>query len=271
MSLRKSIARHYDSLALLYRTFWGEHIHHGLWLADDVPPRIAQEQLVAHLAERAGVSGAERVLDVGCGYGAPARWLANQRDCRVTGVTISGAQARLARRYNARSGCDERVDIVHADAAALPVRCGTVDVVWVIECLEHLEDKRSFVEETARILRPGGRFALCTWQRGDAVPESEPLIQGVCEAFLCPSLASAEEYRAWCDCAGLKVSCSEDLTPQVRATWDILLERTRRPWVAPLRWLLDHEVRRFVDGFTTIALAYASGVMSYGLLVASKP
>ncbi|NIR28354.1 MAG: hypothetical protein GWN84_03305, partial [Gammaproteobacteria bacterium] len=73
--LRHAVERHYDSLALLYRLFWGEHVHHGLWPARGGSPRDAQIRLVSHLADRAGIAGGERVLDVGCGYGASARWL----------------------------------------------------------------------------------------------------------------------------------------------------------------------------------------------------
>jgi tocopherol O-methyltransferase len=266
-----AIARHYDSLALLYRTFWGEHIHHGLWLADDESPHIAQEHLVERLAERARVLRGERVLDVGCGYGASARRLSNRFACRVTGVTISTAQARLARRYNLRHGRASSIDIVRADAAAPPIHDASFDLVWVVECIEHLRDKRRFVEETARILRPGGRFALCTWLRGYGMPADDVLVQEVCEAFLCPSLASADEYHLWCEEADLVVRCSEDLTSQVRKTWDVLSERVDRPWLALLkRMLLDPAARRFVDGFPTIAKAYDSGAMSYGLLVAAK-
>jgi tocopherol O-methyltransferase len=270
-SLLGAIARHYDSLALLYRTFWGEHIHHGLWLADDESPHIAQENLIDLLAERARMGRGERVLDVGCGYGASARWLSSRFGCRVTGVTISAAQARLAKRLNLRHGHVPSIDIVRADAAAPPIHDSTFDVVWVVECIEHLRDKRGFVEETARVLRHGGRLALCTWLRGDGTPVDDSLVQSVCEAFLCPSLASAEEYRLWCGEAGLSVLRIENLTSQVRKTWDVLGDRVSRPWLAPLkRMLLDPAGRRFVDGFSTIAEAYDGGAMSYGLFVAGK-
>ncbi len=172
--------------------------------------------MVAYLADRARIARADRVLDVGCGYGASARWLSRRFDCRVTGITISGAQARLARRYKLRRGYAGRVDTVRADAA-------------------------------------------------------DPLVQSVCDAFLCPSLASADEYRAWCEGAGLKIHHVEDLSSHVRPTWDILLARTRRPWLAPFRLFLDFDARRFLRGFATMANAYDSRSLSYGLLVASRP
>src|SRR2546427_497885 len=86
---------HYDRLALYYRFFWGEHIHHGYWEADEAP-EDARVRLVARLAAFAGVPPGARVLDVGCGFGGSALWLARDRNCRVTGVTISPVQARRA-------------------------------------------------------------------------------------------------------------------------------------------------------------------------------
>src|SRR5262245_66546563 len=86
-----AVRTHYDRLSFFYRTFWGEHIHHGYWEADE-PPETAQVQLVARLAERAGVPQGARVLDVGCGFGGSSLWLARHRGCHVTGITISPVQ-----------------------------------------------------------------------------------------------------------------------------------------------------------------------------------
>jgi tocopherol O-methyltransferase len=56
----------------------------------------AQIQLMERLAERAGIPRGARVLDIGCGLGGSAMWLAEQFDCDVTGITISSVQARMA-------------------------------------------------------------------------------------------------------------------------------------------------------------------------------
>lgn len=267
---RRSIERHYDSLAFLYRAFWGEHIHHGLWPGGASPARTAQEQLVAYLARRADVRPGERVLDVGCGYAAPARWLSGHLGCHVTGITISRKQARLATRYNIRDGQHDRVTLVRADAASLPFADATFDVIWVIECIEHLVDKRRFFTDSARMLRGGGRLALCSWQRCGRGLVEDALVRRVCESFLCPSLATADEYADWCVAAGLRLLLAEDLTTRVRATWRILNQRLGRPWLKPLRPVLNGDLRRFLAGFPAIARAYDCGAMTYGLLVAAK-
>lgn len=275
--LRDSVESHYDSLAFLYRAFWGEHIHHGLWTTPDEPLRGAPERLVEYLSRRACIERGERVLDVGCGYGAAGRWLASRLACDVTGITISAGQARVAKRRNARETRAGSTNVVRADAVRMPFLGRAFDVIWVIECIEHLAPagKERFFQESARLLRPGGRLALCTWEHGDVTPGrdgSQPgrLVAEVSDRFLCPSLASAAEYTAWCEAAGLAVSWSEDLTAKVERTWDVLLKRVRRPWLQWLKPWVSPTTRRFVEGFPVIREAYATGAMKYGLLIAEK-
>jgi tocopherol O-methyltransferase len=188
----------------------------------------------------------------------------------VTGITVSRSQARLAHKRNLKANLSAHTSVVRADASALPFAQPRFDLIWVVECLEHLEDKRRFVSDVAALLRPAGRLALCTWQRGEGVPADDPLVQAVCDAFLCPSLASEKECRDWCEQAGLDLVCSEDLTSQVRATWCILVERLSQRWLQPARLVVGRDVRRFLDGFPIIAEAYDLGRMRYGLVVAGR-
>ena len=266
------MARHYDSLALLYRLFWGEHVHHGFWPNGSEPLQGAPERLVEHLAERARIQRGERVLDVGCGYGASGRWLARRLGCRIVGLTISLDQARYSVRRNARQGPSSLTRVIRADAETLPFRTDSFDVVWVVECNEHLQDKVGFVAAAADLLRPGGRLALCSWLKG--TPSAAPArtqVEEVCQRFLCPSLGSNADYHRWCSAAGLRIERSEDLTSRVAKTWDVLIDRVESPW---LRWLkpllLDPAQLRFVEGFPVIRHAYSTGAMAYGLFVAVK-
>ncbi len=209
------------------------------------------------------------MLDVGCGYGASGRWLA-QRGCRVVGLTVSRRQASIARRLSARRGLGERTTFLRADATALPFARETFDLVWVIECLEHLTDKPRFLRASASLLRPGGRLALCSWQRAAGDSDAREQVEAVCDAFLCPGLATVAEYRSWCEAAGLEIIYNEDLTTAVRRTWDVLIGRFSGWWMAPLRPLLPRDLRRFLAGFNAIARAYDSGAMSYGLWIAAR-
>src|SRR6185503_5913694 len=88
---------HYDELDRAYRDIWGEHVHHGYWITGRESPAEAAEALVRLVAERLEVAPGQDVCDIGCGYAATAGWLAEQRQAKVTGFTISEAQAAIAR------------------------------------------------------------------------------------------------------------------------------------------------------------------------------
>ena len=82
------VRKHCDRLSSLSRVFWGEHLHHGYWNGDETVVR-AQIQLMEQLAQRAEIPRGAIVLDIGCGVGGAALWLADQFGCNVTGMTIS--------------------------------------------------------------------------------------------------------------------------------------------------------------------------------------
>src|SRR6516164_6753789 len=151
--LADAIRTHYDRLAFFYRGYW----------EDEESPRTAQEQLVARLAERADVPQGAQVLDVGCGFGGSALWLARHRGCAVTGITISPVQVQRAAEQARAEHLDDRVRFLVMDANRLDLPPASFDVVWVVECSEHLADKAGFLGACARALRPGGKLALCAW------------------------------------------------------------------------------------------------------------
>src|SRR5258706_10829779 len=138
------VREHYDLLSSFYRTLWGEHIHHGYWEACESPAR-AQEKLVERLASRAGIARGSRVLDVGCGIGGSALWLAENLQCSVVGISISPVQVRMATRRALKLGLSSRVHFEVRDAAAPSREHEAFDAVWVIEASEHFPDKAGFI------------------------------------------------------------------------------------------------------------------------------
>ncbi|NBX29018.1 methyltransferase domain-containing protein [bacterium] len=275
-----AIRSHYDLATPFYRLVWGPHIHHGLWSDDDaardVPvmsPRAAQEQLTDTLAARAGIVRGDDVLDVGCGMGGSSIRLAKQLGCRVTGITLSGVQRRWAA-WSARfQGVADRVTFRQADAEAVEFPQERFDVIWSIECTEHLFDKPAFFRRAAGWLEPGGRIALCIWLAGpDAeTPAKRRQVEAVCENFLCPSLGSFADYTRWLTDAGLVVAHEEDWTSRVARTWELCDQRVRRlglPWLARF---IDVRQAAFLDNFKTLLDAYRSGAMQYGCIVARLP
>ena len=179
-----AIRKHYDRLSGLYRTFWGEHIHHGLW--DGARnAKDAQVALIARLASKAGIRPGAHVLDVGSGLGGSSIWLARNLNCTVVGLTISPVQFDIAKRRARRHGLSTQVQFRLEDANALHAQ-NEFDCVWVIECSEHLFDKAGFIRRAAGALRPGGVLALCAWLRADdrLTTSGHDLLDRVCRGML---------------------------------------------------------------------------------------
>jgi tocopherol O-methyltransferase len=265
-----AIRDHYDRLSPFYGALWGEHIHHGYW-EDEESPAAAQNKLVARLAERAGVPRGARVLDVGCGLGGSALWLARHLGCSVTGITISPGQARMAAERARNEHLADRVGFLILDANRLDLPPESFEVVWVIECSEHLADKARFLASCARLLKPGGGLALCAWLAADR-PDAEQarLIAEVCRGMLCPALASRHEYTHWMEAAGLAAIDVADITGRVERTWTHCAAIVARPEVRTLLRLVDTRTRDFVQAFGAIRRAYAVGAMAYGMFTARK-
>jgi tocopherol O-methyltransferase len=253
----EDIRDHYDRLSPYYALFWGNHIHHGYWKDERESASRAQENLVDELARFAGIREGDRVLDVGCGLGGSSILLAGSMGCSTVGISISPVQITAARSSVRSSALNDRCEFLVADAARLPIRPASFDVIWSVECTEHLEDKRALFSNLAMLLKPGGRFAIAAWVK----VADDPLVDHVCRAFLCPNLGTAREYMEW-----IPGAQSRDITAHVLPTWKLCRAIAAS---SVLRKVAD-SFSEFLDGFQAIDEAFRTGKMAYILLVGSR-
>jgi tocopherol O-methyltransferase len=265
-----AVARHYDELDIPYRRIWGEHVHHGYWRSGRESPAEAAEALVRLVAERLALAPGQRVVDIGCGYGATAGWLAAHRGVSVTGFTLSEAQAAIGR---TRPGFTCLV----RDWLDNGLPDGTFDRAYAIESSEHMADKAGFFAEATRVLRPGGRLVVCAWLEGEgATPwQARHLLEPICREGRLPSMGSRADYAALAQAAGFRLLGYEDISREVRRTWTICLRRLAG------RVFTDRDIRRlalspttqnreFILSLPRLILALRSGAMRYGVFTWAK-
>ena len=110
------------------------------------------------------------VLDVGCGGGLLAEEFA-RLGCAVTGVDPSQESLTAARAHAASQGL--AIEYQSGSGEALPFMADSFDVVYCCDVLEHVNDLRRVIAETARVLRPGGVYLYDTINR---TPQSRLIV-----------------------------------------------------------------------------------------------
>ena len=270
-------ARHYDRLDRFYRRLWGEHVHHGLWADPDWSPERAVRHLVERVAGAARMTAGDRVVDIGCGYGAPARLWAEKYGARVTGFTVSKAQAAYAQ-SRADQGEGPTPDLRLQDFLDNSLPDAYADAVVAVESLTHIDPPQSVLREAARVLRPGGRLVACVWMAAPTVADwaRRAFLDPIVEEGRLAGLPTPTMLQEWTTTAGLRIERLDDWTPQVRGTWTVVLRRLL--WAvltdaAARRLLLDptESERVFARTVPRIWCAQHLGVLRYGCLVARKP
>ena len=108
------------------------------------------------LARHAKINESTHVLDLCCGLGGPARYLAYHHGCRVTGVDMNTDRLAGAVRLTERTKLQDRVLFHHANALQTGLADETFDVIVSQEAFCHIPDKKTLIAECVRLLKPGG-------------------------------------------------------------------------------------------------------------------
>lgn len=112
------------------------------------------------LVDLAAIPTGARVLDIGAGIAGPARTIARQCGAQLTALDPTARFCDLARVLNSRSGLDQRVEVIHADARSMPLEDGSFDFAITQAVWPSIEEKPEMLGEAHRVLRSGGKLAI---------------------------------------------------------------------------------------------------------------
>jgi cyclopropane fatty-acyl-phospholipid synthase-like methyltransferase len=159
------VAAYFDLVTDDTRLFFGDSFHLGYFATGDETLPEALTALTDLVTKLARVMPGSRVLDLGCGIGAPAARIADRHHCRVIGVNISLEQIRQGRVLVQQAGLADRIDLRLGNALTLDVPDASVDCVICLEaagniCITASTEAR-LVSEIWRVLKPGGHVGFC--------------------------------------------------------------------------------------------------------------
>jgi cyclopropane-fatty-acyl-phospholipid synthase len=207
---RKNIHAHYDIGNAFYRQWLDETMNYSsAWFDGDLsrPMPEAQHAKVRRALQECRVQPGQRLLEIGCGWGALAEAAAGEFGAHVTGVTLSTEQLEWARERLAKKGLAERADLRlqdYRDIADEPF-----DAIASIEMFEAVgrEYWASFFATINDRLKPGGRACIQSITIRDDLFDRYVKSTDFIQQYIFPGglLPSVREFRAEAAKAGLEV------------------------------------------------------------------
>lgn len=192
------IENYYDATRSHYNYFWklkqNRSLHYGYW---DNTTRNFSGALVrinAVMANHVGMENGMKVLDTGCGEGGSVCWVASNFDVEVTGITLSKKQMNSGNAYlKQRNVLKAKIEV--QNYCHTTFKDASFDVVWAIESVCHAQDKKEYLSEMFRILKPGGKIIMADFFIAKELNASEKTsIDNWAHAWAVPGFESVENF-----------------------------------------------------------------------------
>jgi len=265
---KAKVVEHYDVVSPYYRSLWGEHLHHGYWISGEESKDRAQLQLIEHLAALTSIKPGSEILDIGCGFGASSLYLAEKYQAGVTGITNSSVQVEMATLAAADKNLSATFLLMDAEALTFTEQ---FDILWSIESISHYQDRWAFFASAARLLKPGGSFAITDWfKKADLTPAEHQKSIDPIEQGMFVELQTMDQYEQMLRSNGLQIRHREILNKNTAKTWDITLEIIKDKNFWSLAAELGSQFVTYLKAFQAMRAGFASGKFVYGLFVASS-
>ena len=253
----------------IYRTVWGDNLHLGVPRSEESSHPEAMEHTNEIMAAAAPLGSGVRVLDLGCGYGSTARYLATNFGCEVTGINISEKELQLARERSAESRLNHLLTFEYGDFHHLAYPDDSYDVVWSQESFLHAADKRAVLSECRRVLRPGGSLVFTDILVRRETPAADRAI--IYDRVKSPDMWDFDDYRESLSNLGLTIGRAEDWSRHVARSYGWVRDRLRES-----RGSLLPRVGADTIDSTVAALSFwvdsaEAGYIGWAFFVAEKP
>ena len=221
---------YYDAEDAIYRAIWDEDgsVHWGYFdetTGTDFLKGCANLDRI--MVQKGKISTDARALDLGCGNGTTAIWLASHAGCHVTGIDLSGVRIDNAKADRERQGpgLQGRLAFEKASATELPFSEGQFSRVWSQAVIYHVPDKRTVLKEAYRVLEKGGILVFddLIKPRQEVSADSQTYVY---DRLLFDTEFSFESYQDALNETGFEIVEALDISDHLRQSYLCLADRT---------------------------------------------
>ncbi|MGQ2980686.1 MAG: class I SAM-dependent methyltransferase [Polaromonas sp.] len=209
---QKNIHAHYD-LGNAFYALWLDgtmNYSSAIFATPETSMKDAQDAKVRRALQLSGVKAGDRVLEIGCGWGALAEMAATEFDASIVGVTLSTEQLAWAQARLERVGAAHKADLRLQDYRDIGKNGSeSFDAICSIEMVEAVgrEYWPGYFQTVARLLTPGGRACIQSIVIADGLFERYISSTDFIQQYIFPGgcLPCPREFRAQAQAAGLEV------------------------------------------------------------------
>ncbi len=217
-----------------FRSFWNPDgsLHWGYFDdLDNVKPDdfvSACDRWDEYMLEKSGITAESKVLEVACGNGNSAIWLAQKTGCEVVGIDLSGNYIKNAT-DKASKYPSLRVSFQKESATNLPFSDGSFTHAWSQAALCHIHEREKALGEVYRVLKDGGIFLFDDMTK-PIEKVSETAQKHVYERLLLQRTFSIEIYKEKLSEIGFKVLEQKDLSKHLEKSYELVTELAKKDY-----------------------------------------
>jgi|GEM_PF-842742 len=267
------IAQFWDRLSPGWEKIWGPHIHHGYYEENEhLTPLQAQEKLLHKLTELIEIPEKAEILDVGCGMGGSSIYLAQQYAAQVRGITLSPRQVQIATEVAQKAGVTGLSFQVEDALYLQSFQDCSIDVVWSLESCEQFFDKKLFLNNAYRVLKPGGKLLLVTWcsSQDEYQHQAAKKYQKLCHEFDLPYLPTINRYRELLEEEKFTIKSVIDWSDQVKKSWEVGVNLVQSISLLRILQMGGWQAWRFARQIKLMRDAFQENRIQYGVFIAEK-
>jgi ubiquinone/menaquinone biosynthesis C-methylase UbiE len=254
-----------------YFHIWGgEDIHIGIYDPPQISIKAASRATVKAMeALLPSLKADYQILDIGAGYGGPARYLAGKHGARVDCLNLSETENERNRHLSRLAGLEKLIYIHTGNFEEIPFEANRHDVVWSQDAILHSDKKEQVFREVFRVLKPGGYFVFTDPMQSDECPDG--VLQPVLDRIHLREMGSVKRYREYLRQIGFEEITVREMPEQLVHHYARILEEVKKNYENIVEKSGREYIEKMMAGLGHWIEAGKNAYLNWGIFLFKKP